>query len=67
MGQSPSQDERQKLIAQIQSLYPADSVSDGTAAAGREILLDAICLSWRDLPIEILRHYSYLCQVKERE
>lgn len=60
--------EREKVIAQIEALYPADSVYPMTSAIGIRLLRQARddFNDWRDEPIAVLRRYADLCQQSDR-
>ena len=52
---------KERAIKTIRNLYPADNHEQG-----RELLLQAICKGWEDLPEKILIEYACLCIDKER-
>ena len=56
--------ERQKLIPDIEGLYPTDCEFEETNKIGTTLLIRAIeniSNDWRLLPIEVLREYHRLC------
>ena len=63
--------ERLKLIDTIGELYPSDSQYSGTAAKGKELMLEAMeetFFDWRqDLPLNTLRKYAELCQAEDNK
>jgi hypothetical protein len=60
--------ERNRLIAQIEPLYPPDCEYPDTCAIGRQLLVQAQeeAKNWRDEPLPILRRFAQLCIEEER-
>lgn len=54
-----------KIIQDIESLYPADSSYTDTAEIGNKLLFEAISLNWRLMPIKILEDYRKLCLIEQ--
>lgn len=40
---------RERLIGVIEQLYPPDMGEEG-----RDLLIDALCITWRELPLPVL-------------
>lgn len=57
---------KQEAISQIEALWPPDSGYDDTRAIGRELLLEALCNTWRELPEKVLVQLADLNMAKER-
>jgi len=51
---------RAELINDIEHLFPPD-----THAEGRELLIEALCESWRDLPLQVLQILRHKCIQKD--
>ena len=57
---------REEAISQIESLYPPDSPSEGSAQIGQELLAQAKEeLGWRAEPTEVLIRLAQLCIEEE--
>lgn len=59
---------REEAIQQIETLWPADSIYDDTATAGKKLLEQAKrnVGSWRNEPDDVIMEYAMLCIQKER-
>lgn len=57
---------RKTAIDTISVLYPADAKIKEVAEVGKELLIQALCLHWRDLPDPILYTLARLNEVEER-
>lgn len=61
--------EKEKLIRDIENLYPTDCEYADTNAIGKVLLQQAIenvKYDWRDMPLVVLEEYRRLC-VEEEE
>jgi len=56
---------RDKLIAVIAKLYPADSNDWSTKQKGQELLRQARDEHWRGEPLSVLERYACLCQIED--
>ena len=57
---------REEAIKSIENLYPPDTGYADTAVIGRELLLSAWALEWRNLPDKVLFELCRLNEEKER-
>lgn len=54
--------DKQRIIQDIEALFPIDSDFPGTNKTGEQALIEAIKRhNWRDLPENILSEYRELC------
>lgn len=56
---------REDNIRDIEGLYPPDSQYATTREEGRELLIQALCDTWRELPDAVLERLAYLNRQKE--
>ena len=57
---------REKAIAIIEQLYPADAPYTEVAAVGRQLLSEAKATKWRYESYGVIVEYARLCEEKER-
>jgi hypothetical protein len=58
---------RDKAIADVERLFPADSTFPDTAKVGQELFLQAMFETWRDAPSDVLTRYAQLCIRRQQE
>ena len=53
------------IIYTIEQLFPPDSQYESSREKGKELLIEAICNKWRELPEIILNELMALCLYEE--
>lgn len=54
-------EQKNDILSTIEHTYPPDKHEDG-----RELLIQALCHSWKDLPDKVLIQLYHLCINKEQ-